>query len=501
MTNKATTNFIAMDLGASNGRVLAGLWDGERFELEELHRFPNGPVNVAGHLYTDALRLWTEIKAGLASYAGRFQVPPYGISVNTWGVNYALLDKAGQLLGNPYHYRDNRTNGIPQLTYERVPAGEVYQQTGLQTLPFNTVFQLHSMVLAGDAQLDVADRMLMLPDLFNYWLTGEKAGEYTIASTSQMLDCRERRWATGLLERLGIPTRILPDIVCPGTVLATMRPDVLAEAGLGPAFPVIAGASHDTASAVAAIPALDARSAYISSGTWNLVGMELADPIITEQALAMNFTNEGGVGNTIRFLRNIPGLWLLQESRRQWQNEGRDYNWDELLQLAAQAAPFRSLVVPEAAEFLAPGNMPVAVRDFCARTGQLTPESAGQIARCCLESLALRSRWAIDVLESLSGRKIEIIRIVGGGCQNRMFCQFTADACGRPVVTGPVEAAALGSVMMQAIATGHLPDIAAGRQAIAASVTQQCYEPCRGDSWQEAYARFEKLVAGSKLVH
>jgi rhamnulokinase len=501
MSQKATTNFLAIDLGASNGRVLNARWDGERFELEELHRFPNGPVRVAGRLYTDALRLWTEIGAGLAAYTARYKAPATAISVDTWGVDYGLLDRAGNLLGNPYHYRDSRTNGIPQKLYERVPADEVYRQTGLQTMPFNTIFQLYSMVVEAHPQLQAADKLLMLPDLFNYWLTGETAGEYTIASTSQMLLCREREWARGLLGQLRIPTHILPRLVAPGTVLGCLRTEIASEAGFAQPVAVVAGASHDTASAVAAVPALDEKSAYISSGTWNLVGMELAEPVITKQALEMNFTNEGGVANTIRFLRNIPGLWLLQESRRQWQSEGRDYGWDELLAEAGKAPAFRSLVVPEAPAFLAPGDMPAAIREFCRRTGQPLPESVGQVVRCCLESIALRSRWAMDVLENLTGRKIETVRIVGGGCRNRLLCQFTADACGRAVVAGPVEAAALGCVMMQAIATGHLEDISAGRRAIAASFPQESYEPRETDAWTAAYGRFERLVKGSELVH
>lgn len=501
MNSKATTNFLAVDLGASNGRVLAGLWDGERFQLEELHRFPNGPVRVAGHLHTDALRLWTEINIGLAAYTARYKTAPAGIGVDTWGVDYGLLDRAGNLLGNPYHYRDARTNGVPQKLYERVPAAEVYEQTGLQTMPFNTVFQLYSMVLEAHPQLEAADKFLMLPDLFNYWLTGESAVEYTIASTSQMLLCRQRDWARGLLERLGIPARILPRLVSPGTVLGCVRPEIAAEAGFNQPVAVIASASHDTAAAVAAVPGLDESSAYISSGTWNLVGMELGDPVITEQALGMNFTNEGGVANTIRFLRNIPGLWLLQESRRQWQSEGRDYGWEQLMAEAEQAPAFRSLVVPEAREFLAPGDMPAAILEFCRRTGQAAPESVGQVVRCCLDSLALRARWALQVLEDLTGRRIGTVRIVGGGCQNRLLNQYTANASGRAVVAGPIEAAALGSVMMQAIATGHLADIRAGRQAIAVSFSQQFYEPRETEHWTAAYARFEKLVQQSELVH
>ncbi|GIV75916.1 MAG: carbohydrate kinase [Litorilinea sp.] len=493
----ATAKFLAVDLGASNGRVLLAEWDGRRFHLQELHRFANGPVQVRGRQYWNALGLWQEIQQGLARYAARFHEAPAGVGIDTWGVDFALLDAHGHLLGNPVHYRDARTNGIPEVAFATVPSDEIFQQTGIQFMQINTLFQLFSMRHHGDPLLDQAETLLMMPDLFHYWLTGERVAEYTIASTSQLLHAVERRWATGLAARLRLPTRILPPIVEPGTVLGSVVPDVLAETGLQGPVPVIAPGSHDTASAVAAIPGLDERSVYISSGTWSLMGVEIPEPIITPTARALNFTNEGGVAGTIRLLKNIAGLWLLQECRRQWQREGREYSWEELLALAEQAPPFRSLVDPDAPDFLNPDNMVEAIRRYCRRSGQPVPEDVGSVVRCCLESLALRYRWVLDALEQLTGRRLEVVRIVGGGSQNRLLSQFAADACQRPVVTGPVEATALGNVMVQAIAAGHLANVAEGRSAIAASVAQERFEPGPVAGWEEAFGRFLQLAEGA----
>jgi rhamnulokinase len=486
-------NFLAVDLGASGGRVLHGRFDGTRFELSELHRFDNLPVTVLGHLHWDALRLWAEIKDGLRRYHLERREPLNGISVDTWGVDFALLDRAGRLLGNPHHYRDARTDGVPQKVFERVSAEALYSRTGLQVMPINTLYQLYSMVATNDPQLECAETFLMMPDLFHYWLTGEKACEYTIASTSQLLHASERRWAVELLEQLDIPTAILPPLRLPGELLGTVRADVAAEVGLD-GVPVMTVGCHDTASAVAAVPDLDERSAYVSSGTWSLVGVEVPEPVLNERARELNFTNEGGVGGVIRLLKNVAGLWLLQESRRQWQREGADYGWIELLELAAQAEAFRSIVDPDAPEFLAPGDIPRRIRAYCRRTGQPEPEGVGAVARCCLESLALRYRWIVDALEGLSGRRIEAVRIVGGGSRNALLNQFTADACGRTVVAGPVEATALGNLLMQAVASGHLSGLESGRRAVAASVERRWYRPQPTDAWHEAYARFVKLL-------
>ncbi len=491
-----TTNFIAIDLGASNGRVLLGRWDGDRFDLHELHRFANGPVNVLGSLHWDVLQLWSEIKTGLARYAQQWNQPLAGIGLDTWGVDYALLDRAGRLLGNPYHYRDARTDGMVEQAFDLVGRDAIFDATGIQFMQINTLFQLLSMVERRDPQLAAAETLLMMPDLFHYWLTGRPVAEYTIASTSQMLDARGRAWASSLLASLDIPSAILPPVVMSGAVLGELRPEIVAEAGLRHAPLVIAVGSHDTASAVAAIPGLNSRSAYISSGTWSLVGVETPQPVIDERVLALNFTNEGGVSGDIRLLKNVTGLWLLQESRRQWQREGQDYSWGELMALAAEALPFRSLLDPDARDFASPGDMPAAIRAYCRRTGQPQPDNVGAVVRCCLESLALKARWVIEALETLLGRPLDTIRIVGGGSQNALLAQWTADACQRPVVAGPVEATALGNLMVQAIAAGHLADVTAGRQAVAASVELHHFEPGPTGPWQEAWGRFLSLLQG-----
>ncbi len=491
----ATTNFLAADLGASNGRVLLARWDGARFALQELHRFPNGPTAVHDRLYWNVLGLWSELQTGMARYAAQYDEPPAGIGVDTWGVDFGLLDRAGRLMGNPVAYRDARTNGIMDVACAVVPAETIFDITGIQFMQFNTLFQLYAMRHGGDPQLDAAETLLMLPDLFHYWLTGRKAAEYTIASTSQMFDARERRWAAGLMAKLDLPTRILPQVVPPGTVLGEVLPGVLDAAGLQGPVPVIAPGGHDTASAVAAVPGLDARSLYISSGTWSLMGMEIAEPIINERTRSLNFTNEGGVDNTIRLLKNIAGLWTLQESRRQWRREGQDFSWNDLTSQAEQAEPFSSLIDPDAADFLNPSNMVDAIRDYCRRTDQPVPETVGQVVRCCLESLALRYRWVLNALEEIAGTQIETMRIVGGGSQNRLLSQLAADACRRPVITGPVEATALGNVMLQAIAAGRLSSIAEGREAIAASIEQETFEPGSAAGWDDAFGRYEALLA------
>ena len=484
--------FVAVDLGASSGRVLLGRWDGARFDVGEVHRFANGPVATMGHLHWDVLGIWAEIKSGLARCVAGNAGGLAGLGLDTWGVDFALLDRGGSLVGSPYHYRDRRTDGVMEMAFERVPRSAIYGATGVQPMQINTLFQLFSMVRAGDPQLEAARTLLPMPNLFSYWLSGRPVAEYTHATTTQCLAVRDRSWAVELLDALGIPRAIFPPLVEPGTVLGPLLADVAAETGLPGSLPVIAVGCHDTASAVAAIPGLDARSAYISSGTWSLMGVEVAEPVITERALAGGFTNEGGVGGTIRLLRNIPGLWLVAECRRQWQREGRDLDWDELLDHAERAEPLCSLIDPDAPELLNPSDMPATIRDLCRRTGQEPPETVGAVVRCCLESLALRYRATLDELQQMLGRRLEVIRIVGGGSRNRLLCQLAADACGVPVVAGPAEATALGNLMLQAIATGELNDVNAGRTAVAASVTLEPYEPRPGGAWDEKLARLER---------
>ena len=454
----------------------------------------NGPVNILGSLHWDILRLWTDLKEGFGRYAREFQAPPAGMGIDAWGVDFALLDTAGHLVGNPYHYRDARTVGMTSAAFACVSAEEIFCQTGVRSWQINTLFQLFSMVRNRDPQLQAAATLLMIPDLIAYWLSGEKQIEYTIGSTTQMLRKGTCEWARDLLDRLGIPTDKLPHVCVPGTVLASLRSDLGKELGFPSVPPVVAVAAHDTASAVAAIPCMDPESVFISSGTWSLMGVETGDPNTTAEALELGFTNEGGAAGHVLLIRNLTGLWLLQECMRHWHRRGEAYTWEALLARAEQAQPFRSLIDPDADEFMAPDDMLSAIAGFCRRIGQPVPETAGEFARCCMESLSLRYRSVLEALEKLTRRSLKTVRMVGGGCVNRLLCQFTADATRRVVVTGPVEASALGNIVVQAIATGQLSDIAQGRQAIAASIQQSVFEPRPNDAWEEAYHRFQSFA-------
>lgn len=491
MNNPA--HFLAVDLGASSGRLLVGLWDGHRFSLEDLHRFSNGGVSVGGTLYWDAPQIWAEIELGLAKYATRFERGPQGISVDAWGVDFALLDGLGKMIGNPVHYRDARTNGMPELVFSHISPRNLYNETAVQTLQINTLFQLYSMVQSGSPQLAYAKTLLMIPDLFHYFLSGEKAVEYSEATTSQMYSPATKDWARQLLTSLSIPVGILPRIVSPGTILGPVLSQIWQRAGFSSGFPVIAGASHDTASAVAAIPNLDRNSVFLSSGTWSLMGVETNAPVTTEEAFALNYTNEGGVDGSILLLKNVTGLWLLQECQRQWRLEGQEHSWEELMSLAEDAEPFRSILNPDDPSFVLPASMPEAIQAYCRRSGQPVPETVGELARACLESLCLRYRSVLDQLRRITGRHLPVIRVVGGGSQNALLCQWTADACECSVVAGPVEASALGNIMMQAVATGHLASVREGRRVIARSVTCREYSPQVGNSWQQTYLRFQRL--------
>lgn len=471
---------------------MLGRWDGARITLRELRRFPNGPVTVRGRLHWDVLRLWDEIRAGLSGSG-----PLAGVGVDSWGVDFALLDEAGELLGNPHHYRDHRTVGMPEEVDRLVPPARLYARTGIQRLAFNTLYQLVSMRRAGDVRLEAARNLLLIPDLFHYWMSGSLQAEYTNATTTQLCDLATRSWAKDLVEELELPSRILPPISRPGTILGPLSAELAGEAGLAAPPPVIAGATHDTASAVAAVPGLDERSCFVSSGTWNLVGVEVAAPVSDEAARRRDLTNEGGVAGTIRLLKNVTGLWLVEECRRRWQWEGRGHDIAELVARAEQSPPLRSIVDPDAEEFARPGDLPAAITGYCRRHREPEPRDEGEVIRCCLESLALKHRWVVESLEEVTGRRIDTLRVVGGGSRNRLLCRLTAEACGRRVVAGPVEATALGNVLVQAVATGHLPDVAAGRQVIARSEPQEVYEPGTSAGWDAAYARLLACLPGS----
>ncbi|MBL7063790.1 MAG: rhamnulokinase [Anaerolineae bacterium] len=490
-------NFLAFDLGAESGRAVLGQFDGERLRLSEVHRFPNGPVRLPDGLHWDALRLWSEVKQGLALAIQEYGADLSGVGLDTWGVDFGLLDRDGALVSNPYHYRDSRTDGMLDEAFRRVPRAEIFEQTGIQFMQINSLYQLLSMVVRQSPALDIAETFLTMPDLFNYWLTGRKVCEFSIATTTQCYDPRQGDWARPLLEKMDIPTRIFPEIVPPGTVLGELLPSVAEEVGLS-GLPVIAPACHDTGCAVAAVPAegpvLSAAEGsdfvYISSGTWSLMGAELPEPVINEQSLAFDFTNEGGVGGTFRFLKNITGLWLVQECRRTWARQDEEFSYDDLTQMAAQAAPLQSVVDPDYPEFLKPGDMPARIRTFCQKTDQRVPHNKGAIVRCVLESLALKYRWVLERLEEILGRRLAPIHIVGGGTQNRLLNQFAADATGRQVITGPIEATAAGNVIMQAMALGHIGSLEEGRRIVRHSFDVATYEPTGGAEWDEAYTRF-----------
>jgi rhamnulokinase len=484
----AELTVAAVDLGASNGRVMLGRVGLRSLQVLEVHRFVNGPVRVGPTLHWDVLGLYREVLAGLSTAAHAHDLA--GIGIDSWAVDYGLLDATGALLGNPVHYRDNRTAGVLERVLNTVSADELYAVTGLQQLPFNTIYQLVSAL--GSAQLQVADRLLLIPDLLGFWLTGQVGAEATNASTTQLYDVRSRTWATHLAERVGIPKRILPPLREAGDIVGNLLPGVAADLGLRATIPVIAVGSHDTASSVVAIPAVPGgRFAYISSGTWSLVGVELDSPVLTRAAQQANFTNEGGVDGRIRFLRNVMGLWLLQECLRAWGTDGKVPDLSELLRQAAYAPAFISLVDPDTSGFMAPGAMPERIALACRASGQPSPSGRAEMVRAIMESLALAYRRAVRAAQELSGIEVEVVHIVGGGSRNELLCQLSADACGLPVLAGPVEASALGNILVQSRTLGaQLPDLEAMRALVAATQTVRRYEPSgRSADWQLAETR------------
>lgn len=490
------TCYLAIDLGAESGRVIAGFFDGHRIRLEELHRFSNGPVHVADTMRWDVLRLWSEIQTGLAKASLRCGSSIVSIGVDTWGVDFVLLSKSGEMLGQPYHYRDARTRGVMEQTFAQVPKADIFAQTGLQFMEINTLYQLVAMQQTNEPLMKLADKFLMMPDLFHYLLSGSRVVEFTNATTSQCFHPVQRTWSADLLRKLEIPLTMFPEVVEPGTKLGKLRDDVARRTGL-PRLDVVTPATHDTAAAVAAVPTEltgTAKWAYISSGTWSLMGLELPNAVLTPKALAANVTNEGGIDGTYRLLKNIMGLWLVQECRKSFERNGNTYDYATLAQIAHDAPPFRAFVDPDAREFLSPDDMPSAIRDWCRKTGQEVPDTEGGLVRCALESLALKYRKVLGQLEELSGEKTEVIHIVGGGTQNELLNQFTANATGRPVITGPVEATALGNVLVQARTAGEIGSLKEIRDVVRASSTMKRYEPQQPAAWSEAYGRFRELL-------
>jgi rhamnulokinase len=486
---KSALRLLALDLGAESGRGIVGTFDGEGLRLAENHRFANVPVRLAGTLHWDFLRQFGDVVAAIRRAAS--EGPIASIGVDTWGVDFGLLDVRGRLLANPVHYRDGRTEGILERAYLKVPQAEIYHRTGIQMMPINTLCQLLAMSEAGDPFLAQADRLLMIPDLINYFLTGRKVAEYTIASTSQCMDPVRRVWDTELVERMGAPSRLLPEIVPPGTDLGTMLPYLSDDPALA-GIRVVAPGSHDTASAVAGTPLEGPNTAFLSSGTWSLIGLEVAAPVLSEAAHVANLTNEGGVEGTIRLLRNVIGLWLIQESRRaMWPGEDVP-SYDRISVLADQAQPFTAFIDPDDERFLRPGDLPARVRAFCSETGQPVPEDTGTLFRVLFESLALRYAVATDELANVAGHRIDAVHIVGGGAKNEFLSRLTAGATGRIVRAGPIEAAAIGNLAVQAIAAGELANLAEARSLISRSFPVRTYEPA--GEWAEARERFDKLT-------
>ena len=487
MPNRDSKAYLAFDFGAESGRaVLAHLQAGV-LTVDEVHRFANDPVDYGGSLHWDLPRLWFELKAGLSAVKDTSLL---GIGVDTWGVDYALLGEQGELLQNPYHYRDSRNIAAMADVLRLVPKEDIYDATGIQLMPINTLNQLYAATERSPRLLDAAARMLMIPDLFNYWLTGNAVCEFTNATTTQMVNPRTRSWATGLMERVGIPSRLPAPLVEAGSVVGGLLPGVSSHTSLD-GTPVIASATHDTAAAVAAITARG-NTAFVSSGTWSLVGIELDAPIITPDSLRLNFSNEGGVSGTTRFLKNVMGLWMLQSCRRSWAEAGGTFDYGELMEAAGREPAFAHLVDPDDLSFIHPHDMTAAIDRFCARTAQPSPAGPSAYVRTILDSLALKYRLVIRDLELLTGQPIERIRVIGGGSKNRLLNQFTADATGKTVLAGPAEATALGNIAVQIMATGAAASLADARAIIDRSFPTEMFAPHEPERWTREADRFRQ---------
>ncbi len=484
--------FLAFDFGAESGRGILGLLSNGRLDLEIIHRFNNPQIKIFSNIYWDILYLFNELKKTLIMAAKRERAPLSGIGVDTWGVDFGLLDKNDRLLGFPFSYRDSRTDGIMEKTFKIISKEKIYESTGIQFMQLNTIFQLMSMVDSRDPLLNNAKTLLFMPDLFNFLMTGEKFSEYTIASTSQLLNARNRSWEKNIFDALNIPSIIMAPIVKPGTIVGKLVSEIVEETGITP-VDVIAPACHDTASAVAAIPVQSENWIYISSGTWSLIGVETKEPIINSLSLKNNFTNEGGVNDSIRLLRNTMGLWLLQQCRKKWKLDGKNFDYSELVKMAHNAPSFKCIIDPDDSSFLNPSDMPKAIVEFCRRTGQDTPERIGEFVRCILESLALKYRYIIEKLCAILPKTIDTIHIVGGGSQNEMLNQFTSNASGIPVIAGPSEATAAGNILIQAMAKKEIGSLREGREIIASSFPLKRYKPEEHDLWSEKFENVKRF--------
>lgn len=486
--------FLAVDLGAGSGRVMAAKTDFTKIYLEEVHRFDNPGTDLPGGSFWNPLGLYREILEGLRRAQDRYGERIVSVGIDTWGCDHALLDANGELLGLPHQYRDPRSNGMAEIMHERMPERTIYQQSGVRTLFYNSSLHLLAAAQAGSPALSQARTLLFMPDLLGYWLTGRAAVERTVASTSQLLDPRSGDWAHEVIAALGLPAGIFGEIIAPGTVLGPLRAEISRFTGV-PAIPVIASASHDTASAVAGIPMTgEDDQLWLSSGTWSIMGLETRQPITSDEAFQLGFSNELGVAGTVRFLKNIAGLWLIQECKRQWALDGDDLDYAALAELAMEAEPFTAFIDPDDPVFASPGDMPAKISDFCARTGQAVPHKKGTILRVATESLALKYRVVYDRIRAMAGRDFSCLHAGGGGIQNELLSQATANALGIEVVAGPVEATSCGNLITQMIGTGHLPDLAGGRELIRRSFEFRTFKPTDTAAWESAFGRFAALL-------
>lgn len=486
-----TKRVLAFDFGASSGRAIIGCFDGDKITLEEVHRFSNDPVSVGGTVYWDVLRLFYEIKQGIikAKIAGGFD----SIGIDTWGVDFGLIDSEGKLMENPVHYRDARTAGLVDEAFKTMPKEKLYGITGIQFMELNTLFQLISLKKYRPWMLERADKMLFMPDLFGYMLTGKMCAEYSIASTSQLIDLDKRTWSKEILDAFGIKESVFAPLVQPGTVLGKLSKEICEECGVDP-VPVISVCGHDTQSAITSVPCEDGDFAFLSSGTWSLFGTELDKPIVNETSMNINITNEGGFDGSTGFLKNIIGLWLIQESRRQWKREGKEYSYADLEKLALAAEPFKCFIDPDAPEFVPHGNIPERVREFCRKTGQFVPETVGEIMRCIYESLAMKYRLTFEKLRECTERDYPVIHVIGGGTKDGLLCQMTANSCDRTVKAGPIEATVMGNVAVQLMSDGSVKNIGQARKIVADSSELKTFEPKDTDKWAGAYEDFLKVT-------
>lgn len=488
-----TRNYLAVDLGAESGRTIVGTINEGCLTLAETHRFTNGAVRLPDGLHWDVLRLWSDIKAGIATSSAKFNKKLDSIGLDTWGVDFALLDKNKTLLSNPFHYRDLRTDGMLDEAFKRMSRANIFANTGIQFIQINTLYQLLAMSLQKSPLFDVAKTFVTIPDLFNYWLSGQITNEFTNATTTQCLDPMKRDWAKPVLDALNIPSYLFGPVTDSGTLIGTLLPNIAEETGLS-RVRIVVPACHDTGSAVVAVPAKNQDFAWISSGTWSIMGAEVRQPSLDEKALQYNFTNEGGVFGMWRLSKNIMGLWLVQECRREWMRQGEELSYDVMTQLAAESEAFLSVIDSDDSVFLHSGDMPSRIQKYCADTNQSVPQTKGEILRVALESIALKYRWVLERLEEMSGKHLDPIHIIGGGTKNRLLDQFTADSTGRTVITGPVEATAIGNVLMQAIGLGHMNSLEDARAVVCASFTPETYHSSNKDGWDEAYDKLLSLI-------